>query len=462
MYFRTIRTSSKYFLTFCHMTYLTGRFIYISSLFFSKTAGYGKYSPELRCTVAKYAIDHGKRPASKKFDIPESTVRGFVESYKRTRQENPNTELVIVPKKKRGRPTLLPEELDLKVMAMIKSMRESGAVINYSVMEAVAIGIITANDRTLLAANGGHIKLGLKWCESLTTRLNFVKRKATTAKPLIAPGLIKEVGLSFYKEINEIVHAHKIPPELIINIDQTPLPFVLISKYTLEKKGTSRVPVLGTSDYRQITGTFGITLSGHFLPIQLIYQGKTDRSQPNFEFPKEFHVTQTSNHWADENTSIEMMKKILIPYVKEKRKELKVPNKPWLLICDVFKGQWTDAVKKVVKASNGKMVAVPNNWTNYFQPLDLTVNKSSKDFLRDEAQAWYSNEIAKQMSEGKRTDQIKVDVRLSVVKPLHAKWITKYYDYARNHPEIIINGWKKSGITENLEKKINLDPFSTK
>ena len=114
-------------------------------------------------------------------------------------------------------------------------------------------------------------------------RLNFVKRKATTAKPLI--GLIKEVD-SFYKEINEIVRAHNIPPELIINIDQAPLPFVLVSKYTLEKKGTSRVPVLGTSDYRQITGTFGITLAGHFLPIQLIYQGKTDRSQPNFEFPK--------------------------------------------------------------------------------------------------------------------------------------------------------------------------------
>ena len=158
-------------------------------------------------------------------------------------------------------------------------MRESGAVINYSVMEAVAIGIITANDRTLLAANGGHIKLGLKWCESLTTRLNFVKRKATTAKPLIAPGLIKEVGLSFYKEINEIVHAHKIPPELIINIDQTPLPFVLISKYTLEKKGTSRVPVLGTSDYRQITGTFGITLSFLTNPVDLPREDRSKSTQ---------------------------------------------------------------------------------------------------------------------------------------------------------------------------------------
>ena len=43
----------------------------------------------------------------------------------------------------------------------------------------------------------------------------------------------------------------------------------------MEEKGASRVSVPGTADYRQITGTFGITLSGDFLPIQLIYQGKT-------------------------------------------------------------------------------------------------------------------------------------------------------------------------------------------
>ena len=61
-----------------------------------------------------------------------------------------------------------------------------------------------------------------------------------------------------------------------------------------------------------------------------------------------------------------------------------------MLICDIFKGQWTEAVKNVVKESNGKMVSVPNNWTNYFQPLDLTINKSSKDFLCKEAPSWYS------------------------------------------------------------------------
>ena len=154
-----------------------------------------------------------------------------------------------------------------------------------------------------------------------------------------------------------------------------------------------------------------------------------------------------------------MIKNILIPYIKRKREELNVPNKPWLLIYDVFKGQWTEAVKNVVKESNGKMVSVPNNWTNYFQPLDLNVNKSSRDFLRKEAQSRYSQEIVKQMEDGKRSDQIKVDVRVSVVKPLHAKWILKYY--ARTKPQLIISGWKESGIIDNLAKKIGLDHFSS-
>ena len=156
-----------------------------------------------------------------------------------------------------------------------------------------------------------------------------------------------------------------------------------------------------------------------------------------------------------------MIKKILIPYIKRKREELNVPNKPWLLICDVFKGQWTNAVKNAVKKSNGKMVSVPNNWPNYFQPLDRTVNKSSKDFIHEEAQSWYSQEIVKQMEAANGSDQIKVDVRISVVKPLHAKWMVKYYDYARTKPQLIISGWKESGIIDHLAKKIDLDPFSS-
>ena len=190
-----------------------------------------------------------------------------------------------------------------------------------------------------------------------------MRRKSTTAKPIIAPGLIPEIGLTFYKSVNEAVNTYKIPAELIINIDQTPLPFVLISKYTMEEKGASRVSVPGTADYRQITGTFGITLSSDFLPIQLIYQGKTALSQPKFRFPSEFHITQTPNHWANESTSIDLLNHIFIPYVEKKRKEMNLDQMPWLLISDVFKGQWTDKVKDLVRKSNGKMVPVTSNFS---------------------------------------------------------------------------------------------------
>ena len=61
-------------------------------------------------------------------------------------------------------------------------------------------------------------------------------------------------------------------------------------------------------------------MAGSFLPIQLMYQGKTKLSQAKYNFPNEFHVTQTLNHWADENTSFEMIKKILIPNIKRNKK----------------------------------------------------------------------------------------------------------------------------------------------
>lgn len=121
--------------------------------------------------------------------------------------------------------------------------------------------------------------------------MEYVKRQATTVKPIIAPDLILEISLIFNSEINEIAQAHEIPTKMIINIDQTPfninidqtlLPFVLMRNYTLAEKGTSRVSVPG------ISGTFGVTMEGGFLPLQLIYEGKTKNSTSpkNITLPK--------------------------------------------------------------------------------------------------------------------------------------------------------------------------------
>ena len=67
----------------------------------------------------------------------------------------------------------------------------------------------------------------------------------------------------------------EIPPELVINFDQTGIHYVPISSWSMEMEGAKRVEVVGKDDKRQITAIFGISMSGDFLPIQLVYQGKT-------------------------------------------------------------------------------------------------------------------------------------------------------------------------------------------
>ena len=43
----------------------------------------------------------------------------------------------------------------------------------------------------------------------------------------------------------------------------------------MEKEGAKCIEIKGLDDKRQITAVFGGTLTGEFLPIQLVYQGST-------------------------------------------------------------------------------------------------------------------------------------------------------------------------------------------
>ena len=78
-------------------------------------------------------------------------------------------------------------------------------------------------------------------------------------------------------------------------------------------------------------------------------------------------------------------------------------------------------------------------------------NKPLKDKLRRGFSEWYTQEITKQLEDGKRPDEIHIDTRMSVVKELSCKWIMSGYDHIRSSPEIIRNGFKKAGIISAIE-----------
>ena len=60
-----------------------------------------------------------------------------------------------------------------------------------------------------------------------------------------------------------------IPPELVLNSDQTPSSYVSVGKSTMARHGSKSVPIKGLTDKRAITLNFVVTLSNNFLPMQV-------------------------------------------------------------------------------------------------------------------------------------------------------------------------------------------------
>ena len=83
----------------------------------------------------------------------------------------------------------------------------------------------------------------------------------------------------------------------------------------------------------------------------------------------------------------------------------------------------------------------------------MSVNRNCESFLRREVHSWYSLQIEKQMKEGVKAHEINVDTRISIIKPGHANWVISFYDYMKNHSDIVLAGRRKSKIEEFFNSK---------
>jgi len=77
-------------------------------------------------------------------------------------------------------------------------------------------------------------------------------------------------------------------------------------------------------------------------------EGTTKKCLPKrIDFPPGWDVTFTADHWANESTTISYLQNVIVPYVKQERKALKLSDA--LALFDVFKGQCTAQVLKILK-----------------------------------------------------------------------------------------------------------------
>ena len=151
-----------------------------------------------------------------------------------------------------------------------------------------------------------------------------------------------------------------------MNLDQIPSYLVPCKKFTMAKKGSNNVTIHGCNDKRMITATFVITLSGAFLPMQLIYGGKTLQSLPRYQFPHSFSLSVNPKQYSNTTESLKLLNEIIIPYVKKIRSSEDIPNDQYsVVIMDVFTRQKTSEVLDLVNANKILVTNVPRNMTKF-------------------------------------------------------------------------------------------------
>ena len=117
---------------------------------------------------------------------------------------------------------------------------------------------------------------------------------------------------------------------------------------------------------------------------------------------------------------------------------------------------------------NIKDIEVPKFMTHLLQPLDLTTNGEVKKMEQCEFSNYFTNCITEALLDDHKRDvtTIKVDLKLSTLKPILAKTVSKVNEHLKSDKgkQAILNGFRATGITEAVKKilenpKSRLNPY---
>lgn len=395
------------------------------------------YSAKFKLKTVQFAKKEGNRAAERKYGVCEKLVRDW------RKQESLLKNMPKTKKANRSKPPRWPE-LEKEIASFVINQRLLG------------IGISTIQIRRKAMQLAKEMKIcdfigSANWCFRFMKRNHLSIRARTTMAQKLPPDFMAKIN-DFHEFVEKIVEQHSITPDHIINMDETPLSFDIPTTRTVNQKGEKSITIRTTGHEKSnFTVALACAADGSKIPPMVIFK---KAKVPKEQFPNSVVVHANKKGWMDEEGF-----KIWVNQCYSRRQDGFFKSKKALLVMDSMRAHITDMSKNRIINSNTIPAIIPGGMTKILQPLDISVNRSFKSYIRDLWEQWMINGD----HSFTKTDRMRRASYLEVVN-----WVDRAWKSVPSN--IIISGFKKAklihpcdeDLTDNYPDDINETANKTK
>lgn len=293
--------------------------------------------------------------------------------------------------------------------------------------------------------DGSQFRCSERFVRLYLHTLGWSERCATRAAQKLPTNYEARLDESFLRQAC-IICDYGIPAELRVNTDQTQTHYQMGGKRTWNKSGEKQVMTMGMDEKRAFTLVPSISASGEVLPMQAIFQGKTDNSCPSKTARRYdeatdnqfvFEPSLTGTYWSTQATMQRLVDLIIAPYFERKKADLLLPPSQcsmWLIDCwsvhrsAEFLGWMRTTHPNII------VTFVPGNCTGVWQPLDVGIQRVLKQSIKRSAHKDIVDETMQHLDTG--TQDFKLNTTVGHLRDRCVGWlINAYHDI--NKPDLV-------------------------
>ena len=333
------------------------------------------HSISSKLKIIKFAEKNGRVRACDEYNIPESTLRGWIKN--KVNFENLPSEKLSLTTLHKGGNVKYPD-VNNKLIDYIEFNRKLGfAVTTWSLLLELYKYIPERKEY--------KIKSNLELLYRFMYRNGYSFRKGTHIGQGIKEESLKEASL-FWNEVHKCIKEEGFTKYNIFNMDETPLFFNMVPNTTIAKRGKKSIIIKTQNQQKcRISVLLCIAADGSKLPPLIILKGKSggiiekNISKNNLVITKKCYVCVNDNAWSTDSIIKHWFYNVWLRYIKI---EENLCENAGYLILDKASSHLTNNVLEMFKNNNQFISFIPAGLTRFIQPLDVVINKPFKDALR--------------------------------------------------------------------------------